>query len=92
MIVEPLGGNLVLVLEMTRYPRPLVYALDGYIVVLRVDKVVHDRFQLLRVHLKRPKAYVHLVGLKSKMRIEDQRCGQVIVLGQFPRRHPSGLR
>lgn len=92
MIVQPLSGDLVFILQMTWYPGTLVDALYGHIVVLRVYKFINNRFQLLCIDLKGTKAYVHFVRLKSQMGIQYQRCGQVIILREFTRRHTRRLR
>lgn len=91
MIVQTLGCNLILVLEMTRYPGTIVDALNGNIIVLCLYKFIDNCLQLLSVHFKRPKAYIHFVRLKTQMWIEDQRCGQIIILGQFTGRHARRL-
>lgn len=70
MIVKPLGSYLILILEMTPYPGPIIDALYGNVVVLCVYKFIDNRFQLLCIYFEGPKAYIHFVRLKAQMRIQ----------------------
>ena len=72
MIMQSFDGNFIFILKTSRYPRTIEYLLDGHIIVLRLNKLIHNGLQQFVVHFQGTIAYVHFVCLKSQMLIQYQ--------------------
>lgn len=87
MLLETLLGHLALVEHQLGHPVALEDAVVGARVVLGANKVGDDGLELVSVRLQRPIPDVHLVGGEADERVQHQRRGQVVVLGQLLGRH-----
>lgn len=89
MRLQPLLGELALVERRPRDPAALHQLLVAFGVVLRANKLLQQVLDGLGVDPERPILEVHFVRLKAQDRVQHDARRQVIVVGQFLRRHPG---
>lgn len=80
MSLKPFLGKFAFVVHRPRYPIARHDALVCFLIVLILDKFRSDPFELIVLYLERAEAGVHFVGGEAQDGIEDQRCGEIIVL------------
>lgn len=87
MLLETLLGGLALVQHQLRHPVASHDAIVSALVVLSLDELGHDGFELFAVRLQRTISDVHFVRGKADEWVQHQRRSQVVVLRQLLRCH-----
>lgn len=80
MRLQPFLSEFALVVNGPRYPVARHDALVCFVVVLRLNEFRSYSLELIVLHLQRTKAGVHFVCGEAQDGIEDERCGEIIVL------------